>query len=478
MNSLISAAARSAQDLLGFVTRLLVLGAIGALAVALMPATASRPPASPRPAIAASDWTQFHNGPTHQATTRGDHPLRLERGPPGGRLDGHHRAAPSTPRRRSPTAWSTSGPSTASCMRSRSAAPAAAGPARRSGRAPPAAHRLLARGRRRRGLRRSTTASSMPSRSAAPAAAGRARRSGRAPPAAHRRLLARGRERRGLRRVRTTASCTPYAVGCASGGGTCTPLWTGTTGGVISASPAVADGVVYVGSDDGKLYAFAVGCATGGGTCTPLWTATTGGTIVTPRPRSRTAWSTSGPTDDKLYAFAVGCASGGGSCTPLWTGTTGGPIDSSPAVANGVVYVGSDDGKLYAFAVGCASGGGDVHAAWTGTTGGASTPRPRSPTASSTSGPRRQAVCLRARLRQRRRDLHAALDGTTGSDIKSSPAVANGVVYVGSDDGKLYAFRPAAPHTTPSPRPASSTPATAPAVCPASSARTWPGPSR
>jgi len=28
----------------------------------------------------------------------------------------------------------------------------------------------------------------------------------------------------------------------------------------------------------------------------------------------------------------------------------------------------------------------------------------------------------------------------TGSSVNSSPAVANGVVYVGSDDGKVYAF--------------------------------------
>jgi len=29
---------------------------------------------------------------------------------------------------------------------------------------------------------------------------------------------------------------------------------------------------------------------------------------------------------------------------------------------------------------------------------------------------------------------------TTNSDVPSSPAVANGMVYVGSDDGNLYAF--------------------------------------
>ncbi len=36
--------------------------------------------------------------------------------------------------------------------------------------------------------------------------------------------------------------------------------------------------------------------------------------------------------------------------------------------------------------------------------------------------------------------LNEAWTGLTGSDIDSSPAVANGVVYVGSADGKLYAF--------------------------------------
>ncbi|HEY8673711.1 MAG TPA: PQQ-binding-like beta-propeller repeat protein [Candidatus Dormibacteraeota bacterium] len=40
----------------------------------------------------------------------------------------------------------------------------------------------------------------------------------------------------------------------------------------------------------------------------------------------------------------------------MWTGTTGGPVDSSPAVANGVVYVGSGDGKLYAYSLGGVSG--------------------------------------------------------------------------------------------------------------------------
>ena len=67
----------------------------------------------------------------------------------------------------------------------------------------------------------------------------------------------------------------------------------------MQSSPAVANGVVYVGSDDTNLYAFDAAGVTGCGgtpkTCTPLLAADTGSFVVT----------------------------------------------SSPAVANGMVYVGS-----------------------------------------------------------------------------------------------------------------------------------------
>jgi outer membrane protein assembly factor BamB len=33
----------------------------------------------------------------------------------------------------------------------------------------------------------------------------------------------------------------------------------------------------------------------------------------------------------------------------LWSYTTGGYVESSPAVSNGVVYIGSGGGKVYAF---------------------------------------------------------------------------------------------------------------------------------
>jgi outer membrane protein assembly factor BamB len=50
-----------------------------------------------------------------------------------------------------------------------------------------------------------------------------------------------------------------------------------------------------------------------------------------------------GSNDGNVYA--LNAATG----TQLWSFTTGGSVGSSPAVANGAVYVGSNDGNLYAF---------------------------------------------------------------------------------------------------------------------------------
>lgn len=64
-------------------------------------------------------------------------------------------------------------------------------------------------------------------------------------------------------------------------------LWTFTTGGAVESSPAVVNGIVYVGSDDGCVY-------------------------------------------------ALNAANG----ALIWNYSTGGPVQSSPAVVDGVVYVG------------------------------------------------------------------------------------------------------------------------------------------
>ena len=79
--------------------------------------------------------------------------------------------------------------------------------------------------------------------------------------------------------------------------GTLALQWSYLTGGaVFSSSPAVANGVVYVGSADHNVYAL---------------NASTGAL--------------------------------------LWSYATGSYVDGSSIVANGVVYFGSADGKVYAF---------------------------------------------------------------------------------------------------------------------------------
>ena len=76
----------------------------------------------------------------------------------------------------------------------------------------------------------------------------------------------------------------------------------------------------------------------------------------------------------------------------LWNYTTGSDVDSSPAVVNGVVYIGSYDDNVYALN---AANGAKI---W---------------------------------------------NYTTGSDVGSSPAVVGGVVYIGSYDGNVYALNAA-----------------------------------
>jgi outer membrane protein assembly factor BamB len=50
-----------------------------------------------------------------------------------------------------------------------------------------------------------------------------------------------------------------------------------------------------------------------------------------------------GSNDEKLYAFDAGTGA------VKWSATTDGAIASSPVVSNGTVYVGSHDKSLYAF---------------------------------------------------------------------------------------------------------------------------------
>jgi outer membrane protein assembly factor BamB len=189
------------------------------------------------------------------------------------------------------------------------------------------------------------------------------------------------------------------ADGCASS--FCdTPLWQSTNLAQIIDSPTVENGTVYVGSqtsfdsNDGKLNAFsAEGC--GSAVCKPLWQGLAGPeSILSSSPAASNGVVYVGTFGHRLYAFdADGC--GQKRCRPLWKGTTGSSIESTPTVWHGVVYVGSDDGRLYAFdANGC--GKAKCRPLWIGPIGG-------------------------------------------GGVFESSPALAGGVVYISSQHA-LAAF--------------------------------------
>ncbi len=230
------------------------------------------------------------------------------------------------------------------------------------------------------------------------------------------------------------------ADGC--GQDTCQPLWSGATENDIQSSPTVMNNAVYIGSEDHKLYAFAAkGC--GQSDCAPLWVGLTNG-AVEPAPVATSTTVYVGSADHNFYAFAAnGC--GQSTCAPLWWVPTGGEITSSAALVNNILYFGSQDGKLYA--VGAQGCGRQVcPPLWTAQVG--SIILGSSPAVSNNvvyiasfnevnstdsrlyafSTKCAQPVC------------HPLWSAPAGDFVASSPAVANGVVYIGSGDDLLYAF--------------------------------------
>lgn len=225
-------------------------------------------------------------------------------------------------------------------------------------------------------------------------------------------------------------------------GSSCQPAWSVDLPQAIYNTPAVIDGVLYVGTASplGKMYAFDVdACASG--SCQPLW-------------RSKMAVGSSSPTvshgvvyvgsqQTGISAFdADGC--GRARCDPLWIGQTGGYVLNSPAVVKGVMYVGSESGDFLAFdADGC--GAATCDPIWS----------------SPVSGPIYDASPTVWRGKVYVASFNAEPDsfvyafdadgcgdpvcdplwrGVGGHYLNSSPAVAYGQVYIGSGDGRLLAF--------------------------------------
>ncbi|MFF7260613.1 PQQ-binding-like beta-propeller repeat protein [Streptomyces sp. NPDC008159] len=207
--------------------------------------------------------------------------------------------------------------------------------------------------------------------------------------------------------------------------------WKFITGGLVYASPIVADGVVYVGSETDFLYALDAG------TGEPRWAFETGGNVnAEPAVADGTVYV---PSEDGCL-YAVDADTG----KQRWKFRTGKGRSSPPTVADGLVYVGgggrlpkgigatyrdNQDGHVYAID----SGTGAQR--WKYTT---SSRVEEAPTVADGAvyacALRGTAYALDAATGKRRWEF------TTGGLLGSAVAVADGVVYLSSEDGHVYAL--------------------------------------
>jgi len=204
-----------------------------------------------------------------------------------------------------------------------------------------------------------------------------------------------------------------YALNSSTG----THIWNYTTGDIVESSPAVADGKVFIGSWDNKVYA--LNASTG----SLIWNYTTGSSIGYSSPAVADGKVYIGSFDNKVYALNASTGA------VIWSYTTGSGVDSSPAVADGKVFIGSWDNKVYALN---ASTGTHI---WNYTTGDALYSSPTVADGKVFIGSWDNKVYA----------LNASTgthiwNYTTADDVDSSPAVADGKMYIGSRDNKIYAL--------------------------------------
>jgi outer membrane protein assembly factor BamB len=207
-----------------------------------------------------------------------------------------------------------------------------------------------------------------------------------------------------------------YAINAATG----EELWSYTIDYYV-ATPAVANGVVYVGCSDGGVVA--LNASTG----TLLWSNTdpvlaplsVANGVVYVSERTGVVNALNASTGDQLWNYYIG------SSAPLARDDA-----SAPVIANGIVYVSSAfTDTVYALN---ASTGAKLWSYTTGNSGFAS-PAVANGVVYIGSGDG-NVYALNA-------STGAKLwSYATGNQVYSSPAVANGVVYVGSDDGNFYAL--------------------------------------
>ena len=139
---------------------------------------------------------------------------------------------------------------------------------------------------------------------------------------------------------------------CAGYPATCHPTWTASLpSGFVGGQPVVAGDRVYVGALDGTVSAFPTRCAPVGGRCRPLWTARThgrgaanygfglprGSLNITPLVTDTSTLYVAGGS--RVYAFPLSCETS--PCLPRWIGRAGGWVNDI-AVSSGQVYVSAE----------------------------------------------------------------------------------------------------------------------------------------
>jgi outer membrane protein assembly factor BamB len=114
-------------------------------------------------------------------------------------------------------------------------------------------------------------------------------------------------------------------------------LWHTNLGSSIETTPAVAFGKVFVGADDGSLYALN---ATSGKV---LWEYSTGGPIIASPIVSINEIVYVGSTDGYIYALYAETGD------LVWSDNTGASIEVTPVLDNGLLFVASSDGTIRAY---------------------------------------------------------------------------------------------------------------------------------
>src|SRR6266542_1544925 len=234
-------------------------------------------------------------------------------------------------------------------------------------------------------------------------------------------------------------------------------------------SPPVANGVVYFGVNRPIPVVYAVNATTG----QEIWHHTGPVATIVASPAVENGRVFVGSRDDhKLYAFDAVTGN------TLWTATTSDWVQSSPAVANGVVYIGNNSGDLYAFN---AETGSPV---WqTAVSPGfdlGSSPTVANGVVYVASGIDASATHFQGKLYA----VYAANGQVLFSDfvsendegearwVEASPTVDNGVVYIPNyGDGTVAAFGLSTPTPTPTP---TATPTPTPTATPAPTASATP----